>query len=304
MCKLRFVFTMPLGMALGGCAGGMFVPEMEEFYQPQSYQKVFENIIVNNVKCELHKAAQDTLAMLSSRKSSHPGNDIAWLKNQGALVSLKLSVDEKSALSPTATLTKILPNAVTPFPVGGNVTTGQSFSLGLGASGSLDATRTETVAFTYSFADLLAERPIEGRCENEDGVQIQSDLKIGQFIADKMFLAAVPGTVIIGKNGKKKELKSPFSTFTYDAAFVATYGANITPTWKFVQASVNPTSPLFNASRQRTNDVTITIGPTKPATKTTPATFLSGEGSQIHFAHLIGQAVATAIQSQTPGTTP
>jgi hypothetical protein len=300
MSRIRnaFSFLFVIAPTLGGC--GLFVPEMEEFYQPQSYQKAFENIIVNNVKCELHKGIQDTMAMLKST-GRYPGNDIDWLLQQGALVSLKLTVDEKSALSPGVTLNKVLPNAVTTFPVGGNVTTGQSFSLGLGASSSLDATRIETVAFTYSFADLMAEKPIENPCENEDGVLIQSNLKIGQFILNKMFLAKVPGSVVIKKASKKGiksvALASPFSTFSYQVTFVATYGANATPTWKFLQVSVNPTSPLVNASRMRTHDLTITIGATKRATETSPA-LISSEASEVHFAHLIGQAVATSIESQ------
>ncbi len=246
---------------------------------------VFENIIVNNIKCELHRGVQDTL--------DYFGDDarIQWLKTWGATVTLKISVDEKSGLNPGVSLTTPLENSIKAFPVGGNVTTPQSIALALGGSGSADATRVETIAFTYSFKDLLTEGRIDNPCDHEDGVMIQSDLKIGQFIFDKSFIATVPGSV------ESKKKASPFSVFSYQLTFVASFGGNITPTWKFARISVNPTSPFFNASRTKTNDVTVTLGPATPATAKSPAQ-VSPQVNEVHFAKLIGQAVATAIQSQ------
>jgi hypothetical protein len=286
------VFSVLMGLSLGGC--GLYVPEKHEIYEGQPNAKALENVIVNNVKCELRKAVADTEAEFAN-SGRYPGNDIRWLDKQGATVNLKISVDEKSSFNPGLALNTPLPNA-------------QSFSLGLGASSSVDTTRVETVAFTYSFADLKAENAVKAppkKCINEDGILIESDLKIAQFMEDKLFLAAVPGSVVTEQNeqkakkGKKqaKELASPFSVFSYEVTFVAAYGGNATPTWKLLRATVDPTSPLFNTSRQKTNDLTITIGAAKPATSSSAAV-LSNEAQQVHFAHLIGQSVATAIQSQ------
>src|SRR5271155_2823692 len=170
------MFTMRCGVIplmsvlLSGC--GLAVPEMEEFYEKPTDEKFFENIIANNIKCELHKGVQETL--------DHFGNDpsILWLKSWGATVTLKITADEKSSLSPSATVTNILENSVKSFPVGGDVTTAQTSALGLGAQGSADATRVETISFTYAFRDLLAEGRINGPCDHEDGILIRSDLKI------------------------------------------------------------------------------------------------------------------------------
>jgi hypothetical protein len=89
---------------------------------------------------------------------------------------------------------------------------------------------------------------------------------------NKVFLAKVPGSVIIHSDRESgKNLASPFSTFSYQVTFVASFGVNGTPMWKLTALSVNPSSPLFSASHQRTQDLTISIGKTKPATKTNPA---------------------------------
>ncbi len=284
---------------LAGC--GLYVPEMQPFFEDASREKAFENIIVNNVKCELRNGVYETMEMLRTN-TPYPGENIDWLLRQGATVTLKLSVDEKSSLNPGISFSDPLQNAVKLFPSGGNVTISRSFTGGLGAVNSIDGTRTEIIAFTYSFYDLLHEKGIEqylGKpCDNEDGVFIQSDLKIRQFLLNKVFIAKVPGSVIVHSDKEKpKVVASPFSTFSYQVTFVASFGLNGTPTWKLTTLSVNPTSPLFSASHQRTQDLTISVGKTTPATKTNPAV-PSAEMAALHNAALIGQAVATAIQSQ------
>ncbi len=112
-------------------------------------------------------------------------------------------------------------------------------------------------------------------------------------------VAKVPGSVVIEHiPGATRKVSDPFSTFSYQMTFVVAFGLNGAPTWKFKRLTVNPSSPLFNTSLQRTQDLTITIGKTAPATKNNPAT-PSPQMIDLHTAALIGQAVATAIQSQT-----
>jgi hypothetical protein len=301
MSASRSTFLFVAMLTLNGC--GLLVPEMETFWEDASHEKAFENVIVNNVKCELRKGVWDAEDLLRTT-TAHPGNDTTWLLQQGALVTLKLVVDEKSSLNPGISLTQPFQNAVDVFAHNGNVTVSRSFSLGVGAANSADGTRTEIVAFTYSFSDLINEKGAErfrGKpCDNEDGVFIQSDLKISQFLVNKVFLAKVPGSVVIEDVANKaapKKAKDPFSTFSYEMAFVATYGGNVTPTWKFTQLSASTPAPLFSTSKTRTQDLTIAVGKTAPATKDNAAT-PSPQQLYLLQAHLIGQAVATAIQSQ------
>lgn len=273
MSAVRWIALLGFAQILGSC--GLYTPEMEALYERQADQKLFENTIVNNVKCEI------TLGVVESLQAYGTGGEhkaIDWLPGWGATVAMKLTVDEKSSLSPGVTFTP--PN--------------NAFSLGLAPSGSADATRVEQIAFTYSFQDLLKDyrrHPFSSCSENENGVLVKSDLKIAQFITDKVFIATVPGSTENPGN------KSPYTTFSDEITFVAAYGGGITPTWKFTRVTVNP-STLFSATRTNTDDLTITLGPVVvPATKTAPAQ-LSIEAENIHFANLIGSAVATAIQSR------
>lgn len=335
MFALRFTTLFALAVTLGGCSFGLVTPEIEDFPTPQIQERTLENTLVNNIRCELTLGYINATSYINS---SPLHNDISWFSKWGATASLKLTADEKSTLSPGVSLTKTFPNVVTPFPTGGNVTSPQSFMLGLGLSGSADATRVETIAFTYSFADLIDaynRHPISSCTENENGVMIMSDLKIGQFILDKLFIASVPGSIqpnapVGAPAGQAQGARGPatpvapaapapggkarvvapapaasqtnpyFSTFSYEVTFVATFSANGTPTWKFAQVSANPTSPLFMASRQKTNDLIITFGKIVPATDKTPNTLEAQEAEDVHLATLIGQAVATAIQSRQP----
>jgi hypothetical protein len=284
--RCMFAFALFLPAALSGC--GFFVPEKEIFPQGKYDQGNFESTIVKNIKCELHRGVQTALDELGESPRSR------FLKDWGAQVQLKITADEMSGLTPGATLTTPLENSVKVFPVGGNVVSPQSVSLGLGLSGTAHATRVETISFTYSFQDLLAEGR-RGPCNYENGVMIQSDLKIGQFIYDKMLIATDPGAAAAFISKKA----SPFTVFSDQITFVASFGGSVTPTWKFARVSVDPTGTLFNATRTRTHDVLITLGPAKQATPNSPAV-LSTAAQAVHNANLIGSATGTGVKSQMP----
>jgi hypothetical protein len=271
----NFSMAVALGASVGGC--GLYTPDLRDFYQSKEYQREFESVIINNVKCELHVAVQDTLENL--RKGFH--KDVSWLAGWGAKVNMRLSIEEKSSLNPGLSLSSVFENRAL-----------QSFTLGLGGSGTAGATREETIEFTYAFADLLADPPERDCSRKGKGFQIESDLKIRDFIYNKMFIAALPGTV-----DARKPRASPYSVFSYHATFIQNYSGDITPTWKFLKITVNPDSPLFRAERNRTNDLTITLAETAPATKFKPA-IISFEGQLVHNSILIGQQVGTSVQSQ------
>ena len=78
---------------------------------------------------------------------------------------------------------------------------------------------------------------------------------------------------------------------THEVKFQIVSGANATPTWKLVQVTANTASPLFNTTRDRTQDLLITLGPVQPGTpsKGTPALATAAQNS--HLAQQIGQAV-------------
>ena len=260
----------------------MTVPGIEDFSQkvPEGLE---ENTIVNQVKCEIHLGVQDALA-----NPMPNGNSIAWLKDWAAKVSMTLTVDEKGALAPGLTFSSPFEKA------------SQTFSMDLGAAASTQATRKETIQFTYAFDDLLNEGKIKGPCSNEDGVLVHSDLKIHEFIMNKVMVAQISGSVVAGAP-PPPNVGSPYSTFSDQVTFVVAVSANANPSFKLVRFAINSKASLVSASRTKTQDILITLAKKdKSATATSPAT-LSQEGENVHNAQLIGQEAGQAIANVLRG---
>jgi hypothetical protein len=259
MSWVKEVAVFAVSVMLAGC--GLSVPEMQEWYDPPETQKITENRIINHIKCELHKGMDDAITKYRAAgiRSGYPAD---WLKNWLATVTLKLTVDEKSGVNPGVSWVRTLSDV-------------RSFTFGAGLNASADATRIETISFTYPLTDFRLAGRIKGPCE-EPASLIEGDLKIGQFIDKKVFLTTVPGTIV-----------GPYSAFSYEVTFVVVYGGAVTPTWKLVEVTVNPDSPFLSGTRTRTHDVTITLAPPNDAA--------AAEAAAIHNAALIGQAVASAI---------
>jgi hypothetical protein len=200
-------------------------------------------------------------------------------------------VDDKAGFTPGVTLNEPLENAVSVFSKNGNVTTGQSRSLGFGATLSSEATRTETIGFFYSFADLI-DGPIDyDKCVISQGPFLSSDLKIDDFIGKGMDFANTTGVL------SRKPGESPYQTFTYDVKFIVTQGASVTPAWKLLRVSVDQSGTLFAGQKVRTDDLTITMGKVMKDADTKAAS-PSPELDQQHLANLIGQSVANALQGR------
>ena len=225
--------------------------------------------------------------------------NVGWLNDWGATVTLDLSVDEQAAVNPGVSVIQPLENAIKTFPVGGNVTAAQVFNLGIGVTGSAHTTRLETITFTLSNKQLLAEAQKDIArgdlsCEGlRNGVLIEGDLKIGQFIYDKAVIAG------FGEAATKAPTSPPFTTLQEKLTFVASYGGNVTPTWKFLRTTVDQNGNLLTATRGSTNDVLISLGPVaKPATPTAQAK-LSQATELAHYSSYTGGSTASSIQAQT-----
>jgi hypothetical protein len=267
MSAIRIFVACLVSTALGGC--GVFTPEMgllqnNDVDPPAaSPQGMFEFNVVQHIKCEIRTGMW---------KARHLPNS-KWLEKLGAQVTLKLVAQDQSALNPSASF-------LTPF----GPKLAETFTFGIGGSGSVNATRTETIQFTYSNGELWGEAykdalaGIPNDCQSfQKGVLIDSNLKIGQFIYDK---AVVADGVVAAKG-------QPFSQLQFEINFVAAFSGNLTPTWKFTNTTVNGSGTLFSSTRTGTNDVIITLGALTPDTKA------------LHNAALIGSATGQAIQSNT-----
>lgn len=274
--QLAALATIPLlSVSLTAC--GTVVPDMVAFSPPMQ-GAIEDTELIQLIRCELHFGVQDALEQFSKEKGTG-GHGVEWLRGWEAKISLKITVDEKGGFAPGITYKEPLRNALTFF----NAPVSQSFSAAVGLQASSQATRTETIGFSYRFEDLLAEGRLErDSCKTQiRNKVVVNDLKIADFITNKAYIANHTDTVI--NNG----VESPYSTFSNDLTFIITYGGNVTPVWNLIRVTASSNSPLYSAVRAKTHNLSITLGKTG-----------SGQAAAVANASLIGQAVARAIDSR------
>lgn len=269
MYLARNILLSVLTLLLAGC--GLAVPELQEFYQSPKEEKIDENAILSRITCEMTKSVYETLHEYRPG-GQYTGKSVEWLLNWGAMVTLKISAEEASAIKPGFSIPAV-PGL-------------RRLSIGGGLSASSNITRAETIGATYAFRDLLEHRKIPSDCDRQGPILITSDLKIKQFISNKAFLAAVPGTI--------PDRAIPFDAFTYQATFVVVYSGGITPTYHFIDVTANPDSPFLNASRTRTHDITLTVGPTYG--RVGGRLLLSQRAQEQNYTQVLSQSIATATR--------
>jgi outer membrane murein-binding lipoprotein Lpp len=287
--RQRGVLLTVLGACLlGGC--GTYVPDIQEFWGTANDAQIKVNAIASQVQCELGQAVR---ALVNDDKAQAKQfgipRQVAWLETWGAQVTLTFTIDEKSSLSPGLTLNAPLENAITLFP-SGNVTSSQSRSLGLGGTFSTGATRISKLNLFFVLRDFLNGGPtvrscIPGRAKAD--LFIHSDLKL----RDWLYATVLPQFTGIVQFPEKPPTKDVIS---HEVKFQIVTSGNITPTWRLVRVSANTGSPLFGASRDRTQSLLITLGQVQIVTgrpSLAPAALNS------HLASEIGVSVAVGIKS-------
>jgi hypothetical protein len=293
-----FYLRLLLPLLLTGC--GMSVPPLEFGEAPGTEAKIhsaqFVKSIAGHVHCELRRALYDTIHDLET----------PWLWDWSAQISLTVTVDEKSSISPGLSLTKFLPGFVNHFPNGTTLSTGQSVGIGLGAGAGADANRVEVITWFLDFKDLHQEviqlkEKIAIPCELTGTYPIEGSLFIEQGLYAGVETASTKGLVAQPKLGA-------LSVISHHVTFDVNVTGNVTPTWKLVNVSANTGSgTLIGGTRDRKDDLLITMGPTEikpPGTPTADGTPTAGgtkgpstAAINSHLAAQIGQAVATAIQA-------
>lgn len=122
---------------------------------PADSEKVQVQSLIEYVACDVITSVQKVLlqdedvAATPAAKSIHQPAQLDWLKDWVAQLTFTLTVDEKSQFNPGVSVNKVLPSAITTFAHDAAVTTTQSFSMGLAAAFSSDATRKETLTLYY-----------------------------------------------------------------------------------------------------------------------------------------------------------
>ena len=202
-----------------------------------------------------------------------------------AKTTLTLTIDEKSTLSPGLTFPRDV------------------FTLALGGSLAGDATRVQTISWFFDFRDFYVPpakrngRDDDTPCQRTYDLPIEGDLQIYESVYSGAKTARIPGSV-----SQPFKTGGPLDLIEHHVTFDVTFGGNITPSWKFVNVTANTDGTFFSASRDRKDDLLITMGPsqiedTKRELIARRAVGPSTAVANAHLAAQIGQAVSTALRS-------
>jgi hypothetical protein len=163
--------------------------------------------------------------------------------------------------------------------------------LGLGATLSTAATRTSKLTLFFVLRDFLNGGRTDRSCipDRVNGdLFIQSDLKL----RDWLYATTLPQfTGLQGPPPAKDAI-------THQVKFQIVSSGSTTPTWTLIRVTANAGAlPLFGTSRDRTQDLLITLGPVVPGIGRPE---LSPVATNSHLASEIGAAVAAGIKSLQP----
>jgi hypothetical protein len=196
-------------------------------------ENISVNDVVKRVKCELADAIikiDDDDAMKEKKGEK---TQFKWLDSWTAKADLTLQVNETGGITPNVTFSQPLKNAFSGESGPSNVlfSTGQagptstvtaipqSFNLGIGATYSGQAFRTETVSFALSLRELKTWRrdgrgKVEKVCLRRMGTDLADNLDLGSWI-DAALVPVVEGDLAVGNHARPNVTPVP-STRLYD----------------------------------------------------------------------------------------
>jgi len=292
-----------LALMFSGC--GARVPDIQEFWGTPEDARFKVNNISVQVVCELRRAVQKVFwdiendplifAPTPGRATPRP-RKLKWFEAWGAQVTLNLNIVENTGVAPGVSFNSIMPNVITTFPTGGNVTSPQSHATALGGSVTATATRTDKLNMFFMVQELKEAYPSRDlTCipppTNAD-LFIQSDLKLYDWLR----AALLPYQAYTADYSNTSTDKNAIS---HQIKFQIVSNGSVNPSWKLVRFSANTgSSPLFSAGRDRSQDLTITFGPTlAPTKKGERPRQLATPAQNTHLATEIGTAVGQALRT-------
>jgi hypothetical protein len=286
LTKILFV-----SVALAGC--GFYVPEIQEFPADSVDGELLVQSIVANINCEIANAVNYVIAediRLAPANGGH--RTAAWFDDWGIQTTLLLTLDEKGSVNPVV-------NWLPPSPAN------SIFNLGGTVTFQADANRIDKL---NSF-NTVQQFKKKGCSQRSNGVfLLSSDLKLREWLVD-VILAKNTGGISI-----PTDANGPFKSnvISHEVKFEVTTSGGLTPGLKLTRVAINQSGNFLTASRDRTHDLTITLGPVTSTvvgqksvtakdgtTKIIPiiAIVPSGQASDAHLASQIGSAVGAAVKS-------
>lgn len=312
--NLQAALVAALVVVQGGC--GLSVSQLPEVWDQVDPDATvhMEKQIKLAIFCQLRLAALDARTenfnkFFHGQADVTGPEDIPFADTWGAQVTLTLTADEKSALTPNVTFK----NALLP-----DKGIAQSFNLGIAGALSSQNVRYDKFSFFYTAYDLIHGAGEEDACHKPpknllgkpssstpfvDGAQ----LGIRDWLPGAVSVSDFQRSSRLSPTGEGPALGSSGSfvsdSATYDNKFVIVSDGSVTPTWSLVKIATS-TTPLVDLNRTRTHELLITIAPgaiklvkNKTTKKVTVLTVgPSSSALSSHFASEIGSAISAAIQ--------
>ena len=267
MSAMRCVSFGIAGLVLAGC--GTYVPDYQEFWATNGDAQAKVQMVMSQTKCELARAIKYIIRSdidFANEGLNGGKRRLKWLEKWGADLAFIFTIEEKSTLTPSVAFNTLLPNVTTSFPGAGSTTTPQSYSTALGGSFSSDGFRQQKIHAFYKFSELIGPEKllptkkailaVPCLTKNTNGsLFLESDLKILDWVT----------TIEKLQLNEEADFSLPDS-FAKDGAlsneikFEIVSSGNVNPMWKLALVSANTATPFYNGSRDRTQDLIITIG--------------------------------------------
>jgi hypothetical protein len=143
---------------------------------------------------------------------------------------------------------------------------------------SADATRQDKLNSCFAVQQIRALGPCDPATRPGAVLLLQSDLGLEEWLRDNL-TAADTGVILYALDYSDGPSKT--NVLSHEIKFDITNIGNLTPGWKLTRVSINQSGNLFSATRDRTNDLTITLGPTIP----TPRPKTDSNGKPVKDAH-------------------
>jgi hypothetical protein len=256
-----------LSFVITGC--GLYVPEIQDFGDKVTGQQLVQSITYN-VTCEVQDAIA---AVYQNRKST-------FLDTWGVQLTLNLQVEEKSSVNPVV-------NWLPPSPANA------VFNLSAGGTLSADATRTDKLNSYFTVAKLRRLGPCDPATRPGGLLLMQSNLGLDEWLISNL---TASDTGEVNYTGDYSDGPLGQNVLSHEIKFDLTNTGNITPGWALTRVMVNQSGDFLSATRDRTNDLTITLGPTVK----TPTPVVTKQGTVKMTATYAPsqQAAAAALSSQ------
>ena len=269
------VFRSALGALLCfaqfGC--GTYIPSQRDW--PNSRPREVEDMniaLVRSIVCELSYAVTATIKgdRTGARRRLNRRTYSDFLNHWGVEVATDLTVTESTTINPTSLWAPVSPASAV-------------FTLAGGVSGAAVASNENKFNVFYPLAALYQpklfheddkERPCRtGKQEGSPLVDI--DLKIQPLLESRVQVVDIG---LASDPDREARIYSVKNVLTQTVSIKETISGNITPTWKFTTAAVNPAGTFFGTDRERTHEIVFTFGPLSDDGKS-----LNGQAEAFHL---------------------